>query len=238
MVSMPLPLCILRRLAVMGPMGTLQTMQDNQIIIAVRNISHCYTGQSLLIITIGESTYRPGGTYAPLSSQNYHQHPGYGQDGSIIPNSSVNHTRTASITDGFNQDQGAMPRLSAGGGQPQGMFTRNLIGSVSVSAFNLCDTEEKRGIWFVLQDLSVRTEGNFRQAPFCNYFQNQILTRCQQPTILFCKCWPARRANSSRRQPSKGHDGPGSDSCIVLQRGIQCFLREKISGSLRKHPAE
>lgn len=55
-----------------------------------------------------------------------------------------------------------MSRMYAGGGQPQGMFTRNLIGSVAVSAFNLCDTEDKRGIWFVLQDLSVRTEGNFR----------------------------------------------------------------------------
>lgn len=164
---MPLPLCIQRRLAVMG---TPKTMRDNQPIIGVRSISRCYTGQFLLIFTIGESAYRPGATYAPPSSQHYHQHPGYGQDGSIIPNSSGNHARTASVTDGYSQDQGAMPRLSAGGGQPQGMFTRNLIGSVSVSAFNLCDTEEKRGIWFVLQDLSVRTEGNFRQALFCNYF--------------------------------------------------------------------
>ncbi|KAK1752433.1 velvet factor-domain-containing protein [Echria macrotheca] len=53
-------------------------------------------------------------------------------------------------------------RLSISGGQPQGMFTRNLIGSLAASAFRLTDTEEKDGIWFVLQDLSVRTEGNFR----------------------------------------------------------------------------
>ena len=49
--------------------------------------------------------------------------------------------------------------------QPQqstGMFTRNLIGSLTVNAFTLHDTEEKTGHWFVLQDLSVRTEGTFR----------------------------------------------------------------------------
>ncbi|KAF1987750.1 hypothetical protein K402DRAFT_329854 [Aulographum hederae CBS 113979] len=43
-----------------------------------------------------------------------------------------------------------------------GMFTRNLIGSLSVNAFKLIDTESKVGFWFVLQDLSVRTEGLFR----------------------------------------------------------------------------
>lgn len=48
------------------------------------------------------------------------------------------------------------------GGQPQGMFTRNLIGSLAASAFRLSDTEDRIGIWFVLQDLSVRTEGPFR----------------------------------------------------------------------------
>jgi hypothetical protein len=45
---------------------------------------------------------------------------------------------------------------------PQGMFTRNLIGSLAASAFRLTDTEDKIGIWFILQDLSVRTEGHFR----------------------------------------------------------------------------
>lgn len=43
-----------------------------------------------------------------------------------------------------------------------GMFTRNLIGSLSVNAFKLLDTEDKIGFWFILQDLSVRTEGFFR----------------------------------------------------------------------------
>ncbi|KAL8737743.1 MAG: hypothetical protein Q9190_008082 [Brigantiaea leucoxantha] len=45
---------------------------------------------------------------------------------------------------------------------PTGMFTRNLIGSLSVSAFKLTDPNGELGIWFILQDLSVRTEGTFR----------------------------------------------------------------------------
>jgi len=48
---------------------------------------------------------------------------------------------------------------------PQGMFTRNLIGSLAASAFRLTDPDDRIGIWFVLQDLSVRTEGTFRYLP-------------------------------------------------------------------------
>ena len=55
---------------------------------------------------------------------------------------------------------GDMTRVS--NSQPQGMFTRNLIGSLAASAFRLTDNNDKIGIWFVLQDLSVRTEGEFR----------------------------------------------------------------------------
>lgn len=42
------------------------------------------------------------------------------------------------------------------------MYTRNLIGSLTVNAARLIDTDGKAGYWFVLQDLSVRTEGFFR----------------------------------------------------------------------------
>jgi hypothetical protein len=55
---------------------------------------------------------------------------------------------------------------------PSGMFTRNLIGSLSVSAFKLMapaakdEDKDELGIWFILQDLSVRTEGTFRYGCF------------------------------------------------------------------------
>ena len=45
---------------------------------------------------------------------------------------------------------------------PSGMYTRNLIGSLCVSAFKLTDPDNNLGVWFILQDLSVRTEGAFR----------------------------------------------------------------------------
>jgi hypothetical protein len=51
---------------------------------------------------------------------------------------------------------------------PGGMFTRNLIGSLAASAFRLTDPDDRIGIWFVLQDLSVRTEGTFRYVRFCH----------------------------------------------------------------------
>ncbi|OQO07427.1 hypothetical protein B0A48_07124 [Cryoendolithus antarcticus] len=42
------------------------------------------------------------------------------------------------------------------------MYTRNLIGSLTVNASSLNDTKRQPGFWFVLQDLSVRMEGHFR----------------------------------------------------------------------------
>lgn len=55
-----------------------------------------------------------------------------------------------------------IPRGTQTAHPPTGMFTRNLIGSLACSAFRLTDPNDRIGIWFVLQDLSVRTEGNFR----------------------------------------------------------------------------
>lgn len=55
-----------------------------------------------------------------------------------------------------------MPPAAPSASSATGMFTRNLIGSLSVNAFRLNDTTGKTGFWFVLQDLSVRTEGVFR----------------------------------------------------------------------------
>lgn len=56
-------------------------------------------------------------------------------------------------------------RMQIAPSHPGGMFNRNLIGSLAASAFRLTDPDDKIGIWFVLQDLSVRTEGRFRYGP-------------------------------------------------------------------------
>jgi len=45
---------------------------------------------------------------------------------------------------------------------PSPAATRNLIGSLVASAAKLFNTEDQLGIYFVFQDLSIRTEGTFR----------------------------------------------------------------------------
>jgi hypothetical protein len=62
------------------------------------------------------------------------------------------------------------------------MFTRNLIGSLAASAFRLTDPDDRIGIWFVLQDLSVRTEGTFRYVPFPSPFLHHLTS--QTPLLL------------------------------------------------------
>jgi len=45
---------------------------------------------------------------------------------------------------------------------PPQSCSRNLIGSLSATSFKLNDPAEKTGLWFIFQDLSIRTEGVFR----------------------------------------------------------------------------
>lgn len=45
---------------------------------------------------------------------------------------------------------------------PSPAATRNLIGSLVASAAKLFNTDDQLGIYFVFQDLSIRTEGTFR----------------------------------------------------------------------------
>ncbi|KAF7531478.1 hypothetical protein G7054_g8825 [Neopestalotiopsis clavispora] len=68
------------------------------------------------------------------------------------------------ITQGLGQQQDMVAgrNNSVGGQQPNGMYSRNLIGSLVSSGNRLDDVDGKVGVWFVLQDLSVRTEGWFR----------------------------------------------------------------------------
>lgn len=109
-------------------------------------------------------SYPPNGSYGP-PQQYYPQHQGF-RSTQIAPLPSQANIAPYPSRDGaqpnYGQDQGSSTRMAMVGGQPQGMFTRNLIGSLAASAFRLHDTTDHIGIWFVLQDLSVRTEGSFR----------------------------------------------------------------------------
>jgi hypothetical protein len=113
----------------------------------------------------------PQGMYQPV--QMYQQMPGSYRPGMQTPMSMP--MTPGGMTPGGYPGQPGVPQYSPAQMQfphvmqmtPQpmsasGMFTRNLIGSLSVNAFRLTDPDGKGGFWFVLQDLSVRTEGNFR----------------------------------------------------------------------------
>ncbi|KAI4283431.1 MAG: hypothetical protein L6R38_002153 [Xanthoria sp. 2 TBL-2021] len=125
----------------------------------------------------------------PAPSQGYHSHPYqhpifHGQQFPMPPQQSqnqsyyMNPSPPSVAPGGYNQPSHMaqyqhpltlpqqLPRTAtdptAATPTPPGMFTRNLIGSLGVSAFKLTDPDNAMGIWFILQDLSVRTEGNFR----------------------------------------------------------------------------
>lgn len=70
------------------------------------------------------------------------------------------------------------------------MFTRNLIGSLCVSAFKLTNPNNEMGVWFILQDLSVRTEGAFRlKMNFVNVGSPtaaQTLNTASAPVLASC----------------------------------------------------
>lgn len=105
-------------------------------------------------------SYPSSGSYGPPQQYFPRHGGGYGNDAPVPP--PPGQANMAPFRNGYGQEPNALTRMAVVGGQPQGMFTRNLIGSLAASAFRLCDTEERLGIWFVLQDLSVRTEGPFR----------------------------------------------------------------------------
>lgn len=126
---------------------------------------------------------------------------------------------------------GISQRLSIGGSQPQGMFTRNLIGSLAASAFRLVDNEDKNGIWFVLQDLSVRTEGTFRlRFSFVNV-GIPTLTGNMQPGINHGKAPVLASVFSDVFQVYSAKKFPGVCESTSLSK---CFATQGIKIPIRK----
>lgn len=102
------------------------------------------------------------------------------------------------------------------------MFTRNLIGSLTVNASKLEDPEKKPGFWFVLQDLSVRTEGFFRYvAPNENEHCHMHLLIVSQAEDELHRC----------RRWSHAEQGSRACSCLDLLGQISSLLRQEVPGS-------
>lgn len=124
---------------------------------------------------------------------------------------------------------------------PIGMFTRNLIGSLAASAFRLTDPGDRMGIWFVLQDLSVRTEGSFRlRLSFVNVGppsttpngnpsnQNSILNTGRAPVLAACFT-DVFTVHSAKKFPGVVESTPLS-KCFATQ-GIKIPIRKDGSGN-------
>lgn len=74
-----------------------------------------------------------------------------------VASTSPDYATSDNLSDFQRHEQAQSPASHA-----PGAFTRNLIGSLVASAFKLHDISDELGIWFVLQDLSVRTEGSMQ----------------------------------------------------------------------------
>lgn len=113
----------------------------------------------------GGSTYDQRTTYPSYSQANYN--PQY-QNGYELSQNSHSSPR-GSMSSSSNQPLSARSSQDMGIASNSGVrdarettIARNLIGSSSAGANLLQDQHGQYGIWFVLQDLSVRTEGWFR----------------------------------------------------------------------------
>ncbi|KAF1971514.1 hypothetical protein BU23DRAFT_569996 [Bimuria novae-zelandiae CBS 107.79] len=115
-----------------------------------------------------------------------------------------------------------------------GMFTRNLIGSLAVNAFKLNDTNDKLGFWFVLQDLSVRTEGSFRLK--MNFVDvganvgNNTLNTERAPVLATCFSEPFQ-VFSAKKFPGVIESTPLSKT--FAQQGIKIPIRKDGPKSLQ-----
>jgi hypothetical protein len=110
-----------------------------------------------------------------------------------------------------------------------GMFTRNLIGSLTVNAFRLTDTESKVGFWFVLQDLSVRTEGLFRYAPLRQKAQGYMLIHSERLKMNFVDVGSGQGNNTLNQGRA-----PVLATCFSEQ--FQVYSAKKFPGVIESTP--
>ena len=115
---------------------------------------------------------------------------------------------------------------------PAGTCTRNLIGSLSGSAFQLKDLKNEVGLWFVFQDLSIRTEGFFRlKFSFFDLMgedvppeQTSTATLAQLAPMLACTYSDAFHVYSAKKFPGVIESTPLSRE--FAKQGIKIPIRK------------
>lgn len=137
------------------------------------NVVRASASSPAVSISSATTTSYPPPAERPVANMTDHRFMGLGADGVPIYMPALPYGVPVATSMGTGQFPGGpFYTVPSAGPQPamypapaqsnSAMYTRNLIGSLTVNAAKLKDTEGKVGYWFVLQDLSVRTEGLFR----------------------------------------------------------------------------
>ncbi|KAF2854595.1 hypothetical protein T440DRAFT_541992 [Plenodomus tracheiphilus IPT5] len=144
---------------------------------AVNLVRHSSAAPTVSISSSTTASYPPPLERATLYMQQQQQYPGYGQP---MPPRAINPYGQATNHQAYYAQGPAASEYPLYNGAPAGYgnpiqvtgavvaqsitqnHTRNLIGMNAVNACRLNDPDGNAGFWFVLQDLSVRTEGTFR----------------------------------------------------------------------------
>ncbi|KAK9449442.1 velvet factor-domain-containing protein [Limtongia smithiae] len=124
---------------------------------------------------------------------------------------------------------------------------KNLIGSVVATAFKLYDPAGNMGIWFILQDLSVRTEGEFKlKASFVNLGSplTPLLAGDPAASMQHSSTATAARNYSNANKPSSSGPSFGASSSantpplMVINTGTARFQATCFSDSFRVYIAK
>jgi len=114
-------------------------------------------------------------------------------DGSMYPSSYPQNPSPASYYPGTYVQNTSSTHLSPSTMLPSSRqsFTRTLVGPLSSNACRLLDENRKPGIFFLFQDLSVRTEG-LSPSIYASVSPDSSLRRNIPPEIAFDECWSVR----------------------------------------------
>lgn len=99
-------------------------------------------------------------------------------------------------------------------------YHRNLIGQLACNAFLLKDADGEMGIWFILSDLSIRTEGSFRLQ--VRFFDLGEASRAALP--------PSQPAGMPIPQPQPGSSRASKPLATIHTDTFQVYSAKKFPG--------
>ena len=179
--------------------------------------------------------YQHHGGYPPVEHQYYpNEYQSYAPHGSN-PNYPHGYPATSApyppAPSSMHHSYGQPEEFPGQPGHTTGLFTRNLIGSLTASAFRLQDDNKEWGIWFITQDLSVRTEGTFRlKFSFLN------LGLYPEPFVVLLTLGRQPESGDTRRPGVQLNRGTSRILATVMSEPFQVFSAKKFPGMIESTP--